>query len=231
MNPAARVKNTAGAQELAKCLKANLSNNLEDKLFLSADMDTNIASLHALLEDMMYHTLRPTESVLVEAIRFCYLRSKNEAKPYAAAIVSCFTRLRKKLHSTSTGKQLPEAAAKLIRTMKDLQNNRAAGRKGQDSQESQAAEPAASSLAVKLPVTATPLSKKGRVLLADDVPTPDQVLKLYGLGSEAVEMPASPPEIRGGRKRAVIGRLCFRPFFFGSRDAAEASEVEAICRA
>ena len=58
MNPAARVKNTAGARELAKRLKANLSNGLEDKLFLSADMDTNIASLHGLLEDMMYHTLR-----------------------------------------------------------------------------------------------------------------------------------------------------------------------------
>ena len=132
MNPATRVKNTAGAEELAKCLKANLSNGLEDKLFLSADMDTNIASLHGLLEDMMYHTLRPTESVLVEAIRLCYPQSKNEAKPYAAAIVSCFTHLRKKLHSTSSGKKLPEATAKLIRTMKDLQNNRAAGRKGQD---------------------------------------------------------------------------------------------------
>ena len=109
----------------------------------------------------------------------------------------------KETHSTSSGKKLPEATAKLIRTMKELQNNRAAGRKGQDSQESQAAEPAASSFAVMLPVT--PVLQKGRALPADDVPTPDQVLKLYGLGSEALETPAaSPAEIRGGRKRAVM---------------------------
>ena len=117
-----RVKNTASAKELAKCLKANLQNGLEDELFLANDIDITCHSLLNLLEDMFRLTLRPTKSVLIDAMTTAYDGlSKNQAKPYASAIVDCYTHVREKSYSTSTGKKLHPSVSQLVILLRKMQ--------------------------------------------------------------------------------------------------------------
>ena len=117
-----RVKNTASAKELAKCLKANLQNGLEDELFLANDIDITCHSLLNLLEDIFRLTLRPTKSVLVDALTTAYDGlSKNQAKPYASAIVDCYTHVREKSYSTSTGKKLHPSVSQLVILLRKMQ--------------------------------------------------------------------------------------------------------------
>ena len=120
---ASRVKNTASVKELAKCLKANLKTGLDEQLFLSGDMDSTCGSLEALLEDMFHLTLRPTVSILTDAMAFAYNGyAKGNVKPMAQAVVNCYSHIRSKVYSVSTGKKLSEPVARLVSLLRKLQS-------------------------------------------------------------------------------------------------------------
>ena len=120
---ASRVKNTASVKELAKCLKANLKTGLDEQLFLSGDMDSTCGSLEALLEDMFHLTLRPTVSILTDAMTFAYNGyAKGNVKPMAQAVVNCYSHTRSKVYSVSTGKKLSEPVARLVSLLRKLQS-------------------------------------------------------------------------------------------------------------
>ena len=120
---ASRVKNTASVKELAKCLKANLKTGLDEQLFLSGDMGSTCGSLEALLEDMFHLTLRPTVSILTDAMTFAYNGyAKGNVKPMAQAVVNCYSHIRSKVYSVSTGKKLSEPVARLVSLLRKLQS-------------------------------------------------------------------------------------------------------------
>ena len=109
-----RVKNTASVKELAKCLKANLKTGLDEQLFLGGDIDSTCGNLEALLEDMFHLTLHPTVSILTDGMTFAYNGyGKGNVKPMAQAVVNCYSHVRSKVYSVSTGKKLTEPVARL----------------------------------------------------------------------------------------------------------------------